>query len=75
MPDADQMFGPVIHSDTLEHFVNPIHAVMEYRCAMKSGADLCFAVPTVVGRLSRPRARLSKCYPASPETEQGDQAV
>ncbi len=75
MPFEDQTFDLVVHSDTLEHVVNPIHALTECRRVMKSGGALCFTVPTVVGRLSRTREGLPKSYHGSPETERDDYAV
>lgn len=75
MPYSDDTFDLVVHSDTLEHVVNPIRALDECRRVLRPGAVLCFTIPTVVGRLSRSRAGLPKSYHGSSETGTDDYVV
>jgi SAM-dependent methyltransferase len=75
MPYSDNTFDLVVHSDTLEHVANPIRALEECRRVLRPGAVLCFTIPTVVERLSRSRAGLSKSYHGSPETTADDHVV
>lgn len=62
LPYADESFDAVVHSDTLEHVPNPIHALAECRRVLKRGAALCFTIPVIVGRLSRGRDGLPPSY-------------
>ncbi len=75
LPYPDDTFDLVVHSDTLEHVVNPIRALDECRRVLRPGAALCFTIPTVVGRLSRSRTGLPKSYHGSPETGTDDYVV
>ncbi len=69
LPYPDQRFDLVVHSDTLEHVVDPVHALTECRRVLKPGGALCFTVPVIVGRMSRNRAGLPKsCHGASTTT-------
>jgi SAM-dependent methyltransferase len=67
LPYADGSFDLVVHSDTMEHVVNPIHALTECRRVLKQGGGLCFTVPIVVGRMSRSRSGLPLSYHGGPE--------
>lgn len=62
MPYDDESFDMVVHSDTLEHVRNPVHALEECRRVLRPGGALCFTVPIVVGRLSRSREGLPKSF-------------
>lgn len=65
LPYPDASFDVVIHSDTLEHVINPVHALRECRRVLKPGGAVCFTVPIVVGRMTRDRAGLPKsCHGA-----------
>lgn len=75
MPYPDDTFDLVIHSDTLEHVADPIHALAECRRVLRPGGSLCFTVPTVVERMSRSREGLPKSYHGSPEKGADDYAV
>jgi SAM-dependent methyltransferase len=75
LPYADDSFDLVVHSDTLEHVPNPIHALSECRRVLRPGGALCFTVPIVVGRLSRSREGLRKSYHGNQRTLQDDWAV
>jgi SAM-dependent methyltransferase len=75
LPYADDSFDLVVHSDTLEHVPNPIHALSECRRVLRPGGALCFTVPIVVGRLSRSREGLRKSYHGNQSTLQDDWAV
>jgi SAM-dependent methyltransferase len=62
LPYGEGVFDVVIHSDTLEHVQNPVHALTECRRVLKPNGALCCTIPTVVGRLSRSRIGLPKSY-------------
>jgi SAM-dependent methyltransferase len=68
LPFADGTFDIVVHSDTLEHVENPVHALGECRRVLKPDGALGFTVPIVVGRLTRSRSGL----PASYHGREGD---
>ncbi len=74
LPYPDGSFDVVVHSDTLEHVPNPLHALGECRRVLKPGGALCFTVPVIVGRLTRSREGLPKSYHGNPE-ESGDDFV
>jgi SAM-dependent methyltransferase len=75
LPYSDDVFDLVVHSDTLEHVAHPIRALEECRRVLLPGATVCFTIPTVVERLSRSRAGLSKSYHGAPETGADDYLV
>jgi SAM-dependent methyltransferase len=75
MPYSDDTFDLVVHSDTLEHVSNPIRALEECRRVLRPGAAVCFTIPTIVERLSRSRAGLSKSYHGNPEMSADDHIV
>ena len=62
LPFSEGAFDLVIHSDTLEHVEQPVHALAECRRVLRLGGWLCFTVPTIVGRLSRSREGLEKSF-------------
>ena len=71
LPFADGTFDIVLHSDTLEHVPNPVHALGECRRVLRPGGALCYTVPVVIGRMSRDRTGLPKSYHGNP-AETGD---
>jgi SAM-dependent methyltransferase len=75
LPYGKGSFDVVIHSDTLEHVANPVHALAECRRVLKPDGALCFTVPTIVGRMSRSRDGLPKSYHGAPGTTADDLAV
>jgi ubiquinone/menaquinone biosynthesis C-methylase UbiE len=75
MPYADASFDLVIHSDTLEHVANPVHALSECRRVLKHGGALCFTVPVVVDRLTRNRDGLAKSFHGNPAANAEDYLV
>jgi SAM-dependent methyltransferase len=75
LPYADGSFDLVIHSDTLEHVSNPIHALTECKRVLKSTGALCFTVPMVVGRLSKSREGLPPSYHGNPAVNATDYIV
>ena len=75
MTYSDNTFDLVVHSDTLEHVANPIQALKECRRVLRPGGTLCFTIPTIVERLSRSRAGLSKSYHGSEEKSSDDLVV
>ena len=72
LPFDDRTFDVVVHSDTLEHVPNPVHALQECRRVLAASGALCFTVPTVVGRMTRSREGLAPSYHGSPETTPDD---
>lgn len=72
LPYGDETFDMVVHSDTLEHVENPIHALAQCRSVLRQNGMLCFTVPTIVGRLSRHRAGLPKSFHGSSQTGSDD---
>lgn len=75
IPYPSGTFDIVIHSDTLEHVPNPVHALSECRRVLKPGGALCFTVPIIVGRMTRDRAGLPKSYHGDPTTATDDLIV
>ena len=75
MPFSDEEFDLVIHSDTLEHVVRPVHALAECRRVLRPEGWLCFTVPTIVGRMSRGREGLEKSFHGEAGKTAGDFAV
>jgi 2-polyprenyl-3-methyl-5-hydroxy-6-metoxy-1,4-benzoquinol methylase len=49
MPFDANSFDLVLHSDTLEHVENPVHALAECRRVLRPGGILALTVPTIVG--------------------------
>ena len=75
LPYPDESFDLIVHSDTLEHVDNPVHALKECRRVLKPAGALCFTVPTIVGRLSRSRTGLARSYHGNAETMPDDLVV
>ena len=75
LPYPRHSFDLVVHSDTLEHVANPIHALTECHRVLKPSGALAFTVPIVVGRLSRSRTGLPKSYHGSAESMPDDFVV
>jgi SAM-dependent methyltransferase len=62
LPFPDGTFDLVVHSDTLEHIENPVHALEECRRVLKPDGAVGFTVPIVMGRLTRSRSGLPPSY-------------
>lgn len=75
LPYDDATFDVLVHSDTLEHVPNPIHALQECRRVLKKGGALCFTVPIIVERMTRSREGLVKSYHGNPATSSYDLVV
>lgn len=71
LPYPDGTFDSVVHSDTLEHIENPIHALQECARVLKPGGAVCYTVPVIVARLTRVRAGLPKSWHGDP-SQTGD---
>lgn len=75
LPYADGTFNVVVHSDVLEHVLNPVPALIECCRVLCAGGTLCFTVPIIVGRLSRSREALPKSYHGNPTETRDDYLV
>jgi SAM-dependent methyltransferase len=75
LPYPDGAFDVVVHSDTLEHIPNPVHALAECRRVLKPGGALCYTVPIIVGRMTRNRDGLPKSYHGRPGDKLEDYTV
>ncbi len=75
LPYGDGVFDLVVHSDTLEHVANPVHALAECRRVLKPQGALCFTVPIVVGRMTRDRSGLSPSHHGTSVTTAADLVV
>ena len=75
LPYPSESFDLVVHSDTLEHVPNPLHALGECRRVLSPGGALCFTVPVIIGRMSRSRVGLPKSYHGDPTTAADDFVV
>lgn len=75
LPYSNSSFDLVVHSDTLEHVTNPIHALGECKRVLKANGALCFTIPIIVGRLSRSREGLPISYHGDPKTASKDLVV
>jgi len=75
LPYNDNQFDLIVHSDTLEHVANPVHALSECCRVLKPNGYLCYTIPTVVGRLSRSRVGLKKSFHGNPNDIPDDYSV
>lgn len=75
LPYADGHFDLVVHSDTLEHVANPLHALGECRRVLTPGGILCYTIPVIVGRLTRRREGLPKSFHGSAADARDDYVV
>lgn len=75
MPYETGHFDLVVHSDTLEHVANPLHALAECRRVLAPAGALCYTVPVIVGRLTRRRAGLPKSFHGDSTNERDDYVV
>lgn len=82
-PDSDMMslrfddssYDLVVHSDTLEHVVDPVKGLSECRRVLEPGGFCAFTVPIVVDRLTSSRAGLTPSYHGSEAESQADHLV
>lgn len=75
LPFAAFSFDLVVHSDTLEHVANPIHALTECLRVLRPTGACVFTVPIVVGRMSRSRAGLMPSFHGNPYESGADLRV
>jgi SAM-dependent methyltransferase len=82
-PDYDMLdleldsesYDLVIHSDTLEHIVNPERALSECRRVLTKNGKCIFTIPIIVDRMTRSRAGLSASFHGQSGIELNDQLV
>jgi SAM-dependent methyltransferase len=75
LPFAAGAFDLVVHSDTLEHVPDPIHALAECRRVLNPAGALCYTVPIVVGRMSVDCAGVPPTYHGTGSTSPEDYRV
>lgn len=75
MPLPDGSVDLLLHSETLEHVVEPRRALAECHRVLALGGYCCFTVPLVAGRLTRSRAGLPPSYHGAPGIELDDLIV
>ncbi|MCD4813445.1 methyltransferase domain-containing protein [bacterium] len=62
MPYPDNSFDLVIHSDTLEHLMDPVQGLRECRRIVKPGGCMVMTVPVLPSRLTRRRFDMPASY-------------
>jgi SAM-dependent methyltransferase len=67
LPFSEDSFDLVLHSDTLEHVKNPIHALTECRRVLRPDGMLAFTTPVIIGRMTRSRTGLPPSFHGTPE--------
>jgi SAM-dependent methyltransferase len=72
LPYASGSFDLVVHSDTLEHVVDPHGALLECRRVLAPGGACVFTVPVIVDRLTRSRQGLPASYHGHAECREPD---
>ena len=70
-----ESYDLVIHSDTLEHILNPERALSECRRVLSKGGKCIFTVPIIVGRMTRSRTGLAPSFHGQAEVQASDQLV
>jgi len=75
MPYANNHFDLVVHSDTLEHVLDPVKALSECHRVLKPGGFCCFTIPIVFGRLTRSRRGLPASYHGREDDKLNDYVV
>ena len=59
LTNLDQKYDLIVHSDTLEHVVNPVHALYQCKSVLSENGHLIYTVPVLSSRLTRDRTGLS----------------
>lgn len=72
---ASSTFDLVLHSDTLEHVPDPIAGLSECRRVLTNTGRCIYTVPTIIGRLTRSRAKLKNSYHGARGHLEGDYKV
>lgn len=62
LPYEDCRFDLVVHSDTVEHVVDPLKGLAECCRVLRPGGHLFFTVPIILGRLTASRAGKPPSY-------------
>jgi SAM-dependent methyltransferase len=72
LPYADRRFDIVMHSDTLEHIIEPGRALAECRRVLALAGACIFTVPVIIGRLTRSRRGLPLSYHGHSDCREAD---
>jgi SAM-dependent methyltransferase len=75
LPFDRDSFDLVLHSDTLEHVVDPIAGLAECKAILNESGACIYTVPIIVGRLSRSRKELKASFHGSNQNNDLDQLV
>ncbi len=75
LPFDDGSFDLVVHSDTLEHVVDPSAGLAECSRVLGDDGACCFTVPMIVARLTRSRRGLPDSYHGAPGENLADHLV
>lgn len=75
MPYPPNSFDLVVHSDTLEHVVEPITALGECYRVLAPRGYCAFTIPVIVDRMTRTRAGLPASFHGDPNERGADFAV
>lgn len=75
LPFDGGSFDLVLHSDTLEHVVDPIAGLAECRRILTIAGTCIYTVPMLVSRLTRSRKGLKPSFHGSNEKNEPDQMV
>lgn len=75
LPFAEASFDLVVHSDTLEHVVDPIRGLEECRRVLRDDGFCAFTIPIIVDRPTISRQGLLPSYHGTGETSNSDLLV
>lgn len=75
LPYEAGRFDVVVHSDTLEHVPDPARALAECRRVLAPEGVLCFTVPVLPGRLTRPMPEGTRLFHGSMADQPEDYLV
>ena len=71
----EHKYDLVIHSDTLEHVLDPVKALSECKRVLKPDGRCIFTVPMIVDRMTHDRSELNPSYHGNPNVVEDDMLV